>query len=166
MVQGAVIKRYNDQLTSYYIERLVPCADAAFRLALCVLLSPTAAKSVVKTTFKDIADGLAVVMRDLDPLSAVLSHCWKHLAAGAGGRPGVPPGDSPLLKALAPLTAETRGLLFLADVLGKDIGEIVLVTGFTEVDIRKHLARSRWQFMRDPFARVELRQHEEAESEP
>lgn len=153
-------KQYDSSMLSYYDEELVAQADVAYRFAFALTLSLDGAQQCVQAAFKNLASNLdntrtaghgedtlaQAKSPGNDPASIVIKSCWEAFKRLQSQRFAV--GQSSVTRALISLSVEARAALIAVDVVGLSPRDSALALGWSEKDLRLHLAAARRSLMK------------------
>ena len=133
----------DESLINYFDEELVAHADVAFRFAFGLTLSLDGAHQIVRRAFATMASELGATPRNksVSAVAAVVHEAWRAYQSLKGQR--FTPGATAVTKALRELTFEMRAALLAVDVAGLGVSDTAKAFGWSETDVRRHLAGAR-----------------------
>lgn len=138
---SATAGRYNETLTTFYIEELAAEADKVYRFGFALTMSPEGAKWCVDHTFKSIADtleGVYAASRETDVLVLAIKETWQAVKSKSFKQ-----GGSPLVKALSSLSEIERAVVAAIDVIGLSHLEAEFALGLSGNELRASIANGR-----------------------
>jgi len=134
-------KAYDEALITYFVENVCGEADAVYRFAIALTLSPDGARRCVEKVFEEISDNLEEHYRSRNLHKVLAAECWK--AFSSLKKRGFKEGQSAVTKALKPIPEKARAALVAVDVLGLKPEEAADAFAWEEKEMRVNLAQAR-----------------------
>lgn len=140
-------KQYDEALINFYDEQLVAHADTVYRFAFALTLSLDEAMRVVRRTYQSLSANLEKVHAagDVSAMTQLIGEAWKVYGSVKGNRPV--DAQSAVTRALKPMALEPRAALVAVDVAGLSPTDAARALGWSEKDLRTHLAGARRTLM-------------------
>lgn len=145
----------DESLIDFYNESIVTQSDLIYRFAFCLTLSLDTAMQIVKSVFEKIAADLtpASVHQNPNIKAMLLAETWEAFQQSKLKKSTIPSLSlaKQATKFFESLEVEARATLFLVDIAGLSISDVVKVLRIQEQQVRHNLGQARKNLVNTSF---------------